>query len=174
MHRLRMADQYTKCQTMATNLLLDLESQSTRTRNSTAIIRSIMDTEKCDQYYDFKIVRESTEKHINDGDKTRMSRIIARDIKELDISVANEVLVEYRLWYLTALRKSLNWKYWFWYKFIERPNNLDMMVGASVIVGINAVLFGYSAKATFLSVLAGNAIVIFLRNQHRIATRRNL
>lgn len=141
----------------ASNLLLNLESPSTR--NSTAIIRGIMDTEKCD----LKIVRESTEKHINDGD---MSRMIARDVKELDMNIANEVLVEYRLWYLIALRKSLNWKFWFWYRFTESPNNFYMTVGASALFGASAALFGYSAKATVLSAFAGNAIVSFFRIQY--------
>lgn len=90
-----------------------------------------MDTEKCDQY--LKIVRESTEKHINDED---MSRIIARDVKELDISVANEVLT-------------------------ESPNNFYMTVGASTISGVSAALFGYSAKATFLTSITGSAVANF-------------
>ena len=148
---------------VAMNLLLNLESPSIA--SSATIIRNIMNTGECDQYYDLKLVRESTEKHINDGDKTRMARIIARDVREFDIGVVNEVLVEHRFRYLTALRKSLDWKFWFWYRFTESSNNYYMVVGSSAIFGATAALFGYSAKATFSSALVGNAIVSFFRSR---------
>ena len=73
-------------------------------------IAGLMDTENCDRHAlnDLSHIREATKEKINRTDKNRLERIVNCETNQQDDeTITQRVVLKYRTWYTTELKKSL-------------------------------------------------------------------
>jgi hypothetical protein len=129
-----------KCQAMIANLFRHVKTND----SSCALfnIALIMKTEKCQDVYDLKSIRNATEKKINSGDPDRMKRILEdRATDKQDMFFAKLVMHEYRGWYIHELNKIITWRSWFDYEV--KNNELCSRLVCGVTTGAVLALAGY-------------------------------
>jgi hypothetical protein len=132
-----------KCQVSSLNLLRHLENGSTESK---AIIKNILATNKCDQFYNMEDVRNCTENHLNAGDPERVDRLKKNAFSDLDREIANEVVFEYREWYVRELTRSLSYSNWIQYELTASQNSVFRGVVAAAICGFGGALGGFALR----------------------------
>jgi hypothetical protein len=123
-----------------------LEHLQDGTSDSISIIRKILDTSRCDIYYDLKHVREATLEHLDRRDKDLSARLAEYNVKDEDKPVIKYVAFEYRKWYIQELSNSLSWSNWVYYQVIDSPNDFYRSLCVPAIVGFCTGVYGRRAK----------------------------
>lgn len=118
---------FVRCQSISYNILMRMD----RNHDGISIIREIIDTQDCDEFYSLKNLRDKTIKHINapSNDENRMSRILNFQADEKDKEIANQVANEYLTWYGVELKKSLTYTNLLIYGFVSRYDQVVYFIG---------------------------------------------
>jgi hypothetical protein len=140
---------FVRCQSISYNLLVRMD----RSHEGISVIREIMDTKDCDEFYNLEDIRNKTTKHINapGNDPSRMSKILDFTNTEKDKEIANQVASEYLTWYGVELRKSLTYTNWLTYGFVTRYDQFVYLLGFSSWVLNKSIKFmkTKSSKSSF-------------------------
>ena len=88
--------------------------------SSTTYIRELHETSNCDQFSDFKRLRQSLVNKINCNDTNKYERVLNFNETKIDQKVCDRVYLHYNNYHKSKLIKSLSYPNWLYYHTIER------------------------------------------------------
>lgn len=109
-----------KCHGIYWNLLELIEDRPDN--NFAAVyIRELQETERCDQFTDFKYVRSDLVTKVESfAGEGSFSRILNLEEQDRDKAAATQAVVHYWYWHRKQLRSAISWPaafyYWTWFK----------------------------------------------------------
>jgi hypothetical protein len=147
-----------ECQFKPLNLIEHLERGS----DSASIVRDLLETSKCDSFYDVKHLREVTEARLKGGAPGIVERLMSFTTDERDTSIINYVVFENKKLFIRELNKTLTWSSWMHYQVCESPNDFYRSLFISAFVGSCAGIFARRAHlgvwtTTFVSGVSASA-----------------
>lgn len=116
-----------KCDMLLVNLLIHLKDD--KSENAIFNISEIMNTEKCQEFYDLEHIRDATKKEIIKEDSERLSRIENNTNSVQDEIVAKKVIYRYKAWYIREIEKNIGWRNWFDYEIATTGFYSSIFVG---------------------------------------------
>jgi len=106
-----------KCQSIYWNLLELLNRQDLPAAH--LYIRDFFETSRCDQFKDFKGLRQDVVDMAGRYDQNALSRVLDAEHHDRDEDIMQTVQTHYHTWHKTKLVKSLEWMPWIQYHTVK-------------------------------------------------------